>query len=263
MKQTNKAFTNFSQGSASRKLIFDFCEKIGFYMRHRQHIIFALLLTLSALTSCFVFRFLNVSLLAFHSGELLLSQGKLAEALQAFRIAAAAGELPPSMALKLAHAASLAGDAAFRKDVLTSLMDSKTRISPNLLNAVAGEFDSMGMTTMALAALRRAGDSVLQSEPSAIYLAELQSRVGDAAESEQLYRRVLEKYPDSIAAALGLAQLLAWHGRAQEAEAICESALRRNPKDRQAKLVLGRVLTAAGRFNDAIVQYRQALGETP
>ncbi|EFL52588.1 hypothetical protein DesfrDRAFT_0694 [Solidesulfovibrio fructosivorans JJ]] len=232
-------------------------------MRYWQHVIFASLLALSALTSCFVFRLLNISSVAFHSGESMLSQGKFTEALQKFRIAAAAGGLRPSMALKLARSAFLAGDATFSKEVLSSLITSKTRLSPDVLNAVAGEFDSMGMPALALAALRRAGDSVLQSEPSAIYLAELESRVGDVAASEQLYRRVLGKYPDSIAAALGLAQLVAWHGRTQEAEGLCESVLRRNPENRQARLVLGRVLTAAGRFNDAIVQYRQVLGETP
>lgn len=237
--------------------------KFVFYTRYKQRIAFVLLLTLSVATACLVFRLLNTSLIAFHSGEALLSQGNRTKALQSFHIAAATGGLRPSTALKLARATLLAGDVATSRKVLAAVLASKARLSPDVLNAVAGEFDSMGIPAMALATLRRAGDAIVRSEPSALYLAELESRVGDVAESEHLYRRVLEKYPNSVAAALGLAQLLAWHGHAQEAEALCQSVLRRHPYDRQARLVLGRVLTAAGRFDEAIIQYRQILGETP
>lgn len=232
-------------------------------MKTRQHIAFALLLGLSALAACLAFRLLNVSSVAFHSGETMLSRGNISGALEAFRTAAAAGDLRPAMALKLAHAAFLAGDATISRDVLTALITSKASLSPDVLNAVAGEFDSMGMPAMALAALRRAGGTVLKSAPAATYLAELQARAGDVLDAEQLYRRVLDAYPDNRAAALGLAQLLAGQGRTREAEALCEKVVGRNPDDRQARLVLGRVLTAAGRFDDAILQYRSALGETP
>jgi tetratricopeptide (TPR) repeat protein len=230
-------------------------------MKIKQNIAFALLLFFSALGSCLAFRLLNASSVAFHSGEAMMSQGNLAEALKSFRIAADAGGLRPSMALKLAHAAFLAGDAAISKDVLTSLIASKAKLSPDVLNAVAGEFDTMGLPTMALAVLRRAGDSVFRSEPAATYLANLHVRADNHDEAEQLYRRVLELYPDSMAATLGLAQLLAWQKRTQEAEALCEPLLLRNPDNRQARIVLGRVLTAAKRFDDAIVQYRLALKE--
>ena len=235
---------------------------INFWIKHKQRIIFALLLSFSVVVSCFAFRGLNASSIAFRHGESLLSQGNVTEALKSFHIAAATSGLRPPLALKLAHAAFLAGDTTLCKNVLTGIISSQSRLTPDVLNAVAGRFDSLEMPLMALTALRRAGDAVVESEPSALYLAELESRVGDVVASEMLYRHILNKNSDNIAASLGLAQLLAWHGRVQEAETLCESVLDRNPHNRKARLVLGRVLTAAGRFDDAIIQYRQALEET-
>lgn len=235
---------------------------IEFCMRYRQRIFFALLLSFSVVASCSAFRWLNTSSIAFRHGESLLLQGNVPEALKSFHIAAAASGLRPPLALKLAHAAFLAGDTTLCKDVLTGIIFSQSRLTPDVLNAVAGRFDSLEMPLMALTALRRAGDAVVESEPSALYLAELESRVGDVVASEMLYRHILNKNSKNIVASFGLAQLLAWHGRVQEAETLCESVLDRNPYNRKARLVFGRVLTAAGRFDDAIIQYRLALEET-
>jgi tetratricopeptide (TPR) repeat protein len=167
------------------------------------------------------------------------------------------------MALKLARAAFLAGDEATGRAVLDSLVSSKSKLTPFMLHTAAGIYDQYGMPGKAMDALNRAGDSVLLSEPSATYLAELKARAGDPEGAEKLYREVMAAYPEDTGASLGLAQLLAWNDRTQEAEGICRPILARDPGNRQARIILGRILTAAGRFEEAITEYRKALEKTP
>jgi len=223
---------------------------------------FVFLLIASALLSTFAYRALNVPYVALSHGESLWQQGRAEEAQKAFRAAAADGPLRPSMALKLARAAFLAGDEATGRAVLDALVASKSKLTPYMLHTAAGIYDQYGMPDRAMDALNRAGESVLLSEPSAAYLAELKTRAGDLAGAEELYRKVVAAYPGDMRATLGLAQLLAWSGRTREAEDICRPVVARDPGNRQARIILGRILTAAGRFEEAITEYRKALEKT-
>ena len=228
-----------------------------------QIITFVSLLIASACAATFAYRAANVSYVAFRSGESLWQQGRAEDAQRAFRAAASAGALRPSMALKLARAAFLSGDEATGRAVLDALVTSQSALTPYMLQTAAGIYDQYGMPGKALDALNRAGDSVLLSESSATYLAELKARSGDVQGAERIFREVMAKYPNETGASLELAQLLAWSGRTQEALDVCRPVLERDPGNRRARIVLGRVLTAAGRFEEAIAEYRKALEKTP
>lgn len=228
-----------------------------------QTLSFVFLLVASAFVATFAYRALNVSYVAFRNGESLWQQGRAEDAQRAFRAAASAGALRPSMALKLARAAFLSGDEATGQAVLEALVTSKSTLTPYTLQAAAGIYDQYGMPGLALDALNRVGDAVLLSESSATYLAELKARSGDLQGAERIYREVMAKYPTETRASLELAQLLAWSGRTQEALDVCRPVLAHDPGNRRARIVLGRVLTAAGRLEEAIVEYRKALEKTP
>jgi len=234
-----------------------------FASRSIQTYTFFVLLIVSALLSSFAYRAVNFSYVALRHGESLWQQGRDDDARKAFQTAASADFLRPGMALKLARAAFLAGDEATGQAVLDALFNSKSKLTPYMLHTAAGIYDQFGMPDRAMEVLSRADESILLSESSATYLAELKARSGDMEGAEKLYRKVIVAYPRDTGASLGLAQLLAWNGHTKEAEDICLPVVAREPGNKQARIVLGRILTAAGRFEEAIAEYRKALEKTP
>ena len=60
-----------------------------------------------------------------------------------------------------------------------------------------------------------------------------------------------------------LANIYVMLGRFKQAVALYQAYLHEQPDNRSVRILLARALTWSGRFEEAIVQYKKALGEEP
>lgn len=86
---------------------------------------------------------------------------------------------------------------------------------------------------------------------------------GDWVAAEQMYREMLERYPQLIESYLGLARLLVEKGRAEEAVTLLREALRVRPKAKAARLQLAELYRDRGAYEDAAACLREFLALIP
>jgi tetratricopeptide (TPR) repeat protein len=86
---------------------------------------------------------------------------------------------------------------------------------------------------------------------------------GDLQEAERLYRLILRKAPDHVAALYHLGLICANRGRLEEGARLIRHALRRNPAWAEAHNDLGAVLKRLGRLEDAAASFSAALVHDP
>lgn len=161
-------------------------------------------------------------------GQMLVRQGRFAEAEELFR-AALALDAELSYALEgMGRCLIARGDSA----EAVSYYERAARANP--------------------------GNPTILTNLANTYLA-----VGRLAESEAAIRSAIDADPNSASARLLLARLLGRSGRAGEARSVLQAAVAASPANADARKLLARLLADAGEIAAAEAQYREALRLDP
>lgn len=219
-----------------------------------------------------------------HLGELLATEGRLAEALECYAAAADAGVADAIGwgnlgLLRMQAGDTAAAEQAYRQALALAPDHVRTRVNLGVLLAGAARFDEA--EALYLAALARAPDDVaaltnlgllreetrrygeaeaLQRHALALapelpelhcHLADLLARKpGGGEEAEHHYREALRLRPGDAIAHSNLGALRFDQGRTDEAEAEMRTALALRPGFATARMNLGQLLLSLGRFAD-------------
>jgi arylsulfatase A-like enzyme/predicted Zn-dependent protease len=233
----------------------------------------------------------------FSLGKLYRRQGRMAEALSAYREAHARRPLDPSLVSKLADALISTGQPAEAEQLLLAAQ-VKHPDNPYIVFALARVLETTGRfaeseklfhesltldprlatahVRLAALALRRGDfnavngqlDAALRLDPrvpdaSLIkgQLLESQNRIDEAA---QAYRNELSSSPNSLPAAISLSQLEGRRGRTAEQERVLRNAMQANPQSPGPYLVLAMSFLQRGeRYAEAAELAELALQQGP
>ncbi len=222
---------------------------------------FAGMLVLLSIAAMLGYRLLNQRFVLFRQARVLYAQGRSDMALPLFVKSIEDGVSSP-------ESLTLAADAALRsgrKELAVSFLDAFVREGkrPTLaqLNEMAGVFDGAGMPGESARLFRRYESTVLADQTAALRLADFLRRSGDYAQARQAYAQILKTWPGLEEATLALAETEGWAGDYGRALDLTGELLRSNPGDRRAGLLYARLLSWSGRFSEAIVAYRNYLGD--
>ncbi|MCQ4162643.1 tetratricopeptide repeat protein [Roseomonas sp. GC11] len=94
-------------------------------------------------------------------------------------------------------------------------------------------------------------------------LAAILHNMGEMASCERLYREILGRHPQLVAAYEALGKLLVSQKKQDEAVALCLEALEHMPEQAELRLYLARLLLDLGRAEEAEAQFRTLLEHTP
>jgi arylsulfatase A-like enzyme/Tfp pilus assembly protein PilF len=233
----------------------------------------------------------------FSLGKLYKRQGRMAEALSAFREAHARRPLDPSLVSKLADALTSTGQPEEAEQLLLAAQ-AKHPDNPYIVFALARVLENTGRfaesenlfresltldprsatahVRLAALALRRGDlnavngelDAALRLDPrvpdaSLIkgQLLESQNRIDEAA---QAYRNELSSSPNSLPAAISLSRLEGRRGRTAEQERVLRNAMQANPQSPGPYLVLAMSFLQRGeRYAEAAELAEFALQQGP
>lgn len=233
----------------------------------------------------------------FTLGKLYKRQGRMAEALSAFREAHDRRPLDPSLVSKLADALISTGQPAEAEQLLLAAQ-AKHPDNPYIVFALARVLETTGRfaesenlfresltldprlatahVRLAALALRREDvnavnvqlDAALRLDPGVPdanlikgQLLESQNRIDEAA---QAYRNELSSSPNSLPAAISLSRLEGRRGRTAEQERVLRNAIQANPQSPGPYLVLAMSFLQRGeRYAEAVELAELALQQGP
>jgi tetratricopeptide (TPR) repeat protein len=196
----------------------------------------------------------------YRRAEQQLQAGNPALAASLYQQALDQGLQWPRALIRVMEAALKTGNPAAARQSLDNLLDSKAKPLPGELLRLAGLFDQFDRPLLAKDLLEHYPRQLLSSPELSFYLAGLYRRTGRVAEADLLYAR-LENIPEwQTAVAINRAEMASQSGRFDQAEHILRRLLDSDPDNRTARILLGRVLSWMGRIDEAILQYKAALG---
>lgn len=194
--------------------------------------------------------------------ELLARDGRIAEALEAFRRAA---RLAPELVapylgigrLYLARGRGLEAAAAFERAVSLAPKDGQPR-------ALLGEaLRQVGKVQAALEAYREAVELAPARAELHHNLGHLLEQAGHLEQAEAAYRAALERDPELTESRFSLGHLLLGRGEYAQAATAFEQVLARTPTRAEGHLNLATALLGLGRRIEAVAEYRRFLALHP
>jgi|GEM_PF-1397876 len=197
------------------------------------------------------------------TSDRLLSQGEIANALEALRQAMALGGVPVSKADAMLEVALKAGEGHIAEQMALLLMDKGRVVDSGRVGRTAGLLDAAGNPDAARDLLERRRGMGPLNKREALHLGDLLRRTGRYDAALALYDETLAANPDDTAVLADRAETYLWMARPTEAEKAAREMLARTPGSRAARVVLARALAAGGKSKAAIVEYKKLLGDTP
>lgn len=95
------------------------------------------------------------------------------------------------------------------------------------------------------------------------HLASAYLATGKEIKARHIFETIMERYGRRPEIMKELAGIYVNHGGFSEAAALYMEILREDPHDHSSRIYLARLLSWTGRFEEAIYEYRKALGEEP
>jgi tetratricopeptide (TPR) repeat protein len=192
----------------------------------------------------------------------LFAQGRLSDAIEAYR---AAARLAPRDALILCQLGAALAQSGDLDAAERALLDA-TALDPRLTDAwynLGHVYDARADTTSASEAFARVLAIDARHVAARVQYAESLKMLGRLAQAEQELRAVLAQDPDSISAWVGLSNLKTFRPSADELEGLLRlQASDKVPAQRRADLAFAcaSLLEAGGRYKEAFALFMQANG---
>jgi tetratricopeptide (TPR) repeat protein len=228
----------------------------------RQQVVFLLLLLAAGLTAQAAYPVLNPQWLAYHRAESTFDKGDFVLAAREYRLALDKGVDVQRAWSRLGEALVAGG----RLDEARQLAEeglARQAGRPEALAMLAGLYDQAGDAERARGLYEDADRRGVLTFVQLTRWGDLLKRVKDYPAAEEVYGRALRERPASAEVMLRLAEMMSWQKRYDDAGAVLGEILSADPGHRQARLHLARLLAWQGRDQEAIEQYRLALGEKP
>jgi tetratricopeptide (TPR) repeat protein len=228
-----------------------------------QKILYILILFSFGIIAHFGYATMHQDRILYRRAEQQLQAGNPERASHFYQQALDQGLQWPRALIRVVEAALKAGNLDSAVQGLNNLLDSKAKPLPTELLRLAGLFDQFDRPLLARDLLEHYPRQLMSSPELSFYLAGLYRRTGWVAEADLLYAR-LENIPEwQTAVAINRAEMASQSGRFDQAEHILRRLLDSDPDNRTARILLGRVLSWMGRIDEAILQYKAALGTQP
>jgi tetratricopeptide (TPR) repeat protein len=195
-------------------------------------------------------------------GNMLVSQGKTAEAIAQFQSAI---EIKPDYA-EAHYNLGLAFDRQGKPDEAIQQYEKALEINPDF----AAAHNNLGTALLNQGRLKEASEQYHQAVNKDPALAEahgnlgfLLSKQGRTAEAIKEYKKAIELNPKRAEFYSNLGNVLASQGRTSEAIDQLLRALEIEPDNAKVRYNLGNMLFARGQWRGAVEQYQQALKQMP
>ncbi len=229
---------------------------------HRQQVVFLALLVATGLAVQWAYPRLNPQWMAYHQGASDLAARDYAAAARSLARAVELGARRPIVWREL-------GQAYLAQERLEPAREAFLELArlrpddPEALWQVVGLDERLGQTRSALDFLAEVERDAGLDYALLLKLGDLRQRLQDLAGAQRAFARALALRPDAQEARLRLAEALTWSQEYPQAISLLEEILAARPDQVQARLRLARILGVQGRNQEAIAQYRLALGEKP
>jgi serine/threonine-protein kinase len=190
-------------------------------------------------------------------GETLVATGRPAEALEAFRRAAAARPSDVDALLGMGRASQLAGDDAGAETQFRRAIALQPSFA--VFNQLGALYADRGRWSDAAGMFRRAVDLAPDSYRAYSNLGGVSALACDFTGAIAAFREALRLRPDDGVAASNLGMTQLWTGHSGEAVSTLERAAKNAPKDWQIRANYADALTANGETAKAAAEYEQSI----
>ena len=190
-------------------------------------------------------------------GETLIATGRPAEALEAFRRAAAARPSDVEALLGMGRASELAGDHAAAETQFRRAIALQPSFA--VFNQLGALYADRGRWSDAAAMFRRAVQLAPDSYRAYSNLGGVSVLACDFTSAVAAFREALRLHPNDPVAASNLGMTQLWMGQTGEAVGVLEQAVKNGPKDWQIRANYADALTANGETEKARDSYEQSI----